>query len=67
MGGTRPIRTDIRLITATNKDLTEAIRFYEQALALKESGKLPESRALFEALAKNFAGLPEEIQVHEPV
>ncbi len=34
---------------------------YEQALAVKESGKLPESRALFEALARNFAGQPEAL------
>jgi TolA-binding protein len=32
---------------------------YEHALAVKESGKLPESRVLFETLARNFAGQPE--------
>ena len=32
---------------------------YEHALALKESGKLPEARAQFEALAKAFVGKPE--------
>jgi TolA-binding protein len=32
---------------------------YEQALGLKESGKLPDARALFEALATKFPGSPE--------
>lgn len=32
---------------------------YEHALAVKESGKLPEARQLFEAIAKQFAGRPE--------
>lgn len=32
---------------------------YEHALAVKESGKLPESRALFEAITRSFAGQPE--------
>ncbi len=32
---------------------------YEHAVALKESGKLPEARAQFEALAKAFHGKPE--------
>ncbi|HEV7406488.1 MAG TPA: tetratricopeptide repeat protein [Chthoniobacteraceae bacterium] len=34
---------------------------YEHALAVKESGKLPESRALFEALARTFPGQPEAL------
>ena len=32
---------------------------YEHALAVKESGKVPEARALFEALARNAGGKPE--------
>ena len=32
---------------------------YEHAVALKESGKLPEARAQFDALAKAFPGKPE--------
>ncbi|MCY3023715.1 MAG: tetratricopeptide repeat protein, partial [Planctomycetota bacterium] len=32
---------------------------YEHALAVKESGKLPEARAIFEATAKQFAARPE--------
>jgi outer membrane protein assembly factor BamD (BamD/ComL family) len=32
---------------------------YEQAAAVKESGKLPEARAMFEAIAKQFAARPE--------
>ncbi len=32
---------------------------YEHALALKESGKLPEARGLFEQIAKQFAGRSE--------
>jgi TolA-binding protein len=34
---------------------------YEHALALKESGKGTEAMALFEALAKQFAGRPEAV------
>jgi len=34
---------------------------YEHAVALKESGKVPEARALFEALAKQFPGKPEAL------
>ena len=34
---------------------------YEHALALKESGKVPEALALFESLAKQFAGRPEAV------
>jgi len=32
---------------------------YEHALTLKESGKLPEARALFEGVAKEYGGRPE--------
>ena len=32
---------------------------YEHAVALKESGKLPEARAQFEVIAKQFPGKPE--------
>jgi tetratricopeptide (TPR) repeat protein len=32
---------------------------YEQAVAVKENRKLPEARAMFEAVAKEFAGRPE--------
>lgn len=32
---------------------------YEHALALKESGKLPEARAQFETMGRQFAGKPE--------
>ena len=34
---------------------------YEHALAIKESGKLPEARTLFESVAKQFAGRPEAV------
>ena len=34
---------------------------YELALATKESGKLPEARALFEQIAKQFGGRPEAV------
>ncbi len=32
---------------------------YEHGVALKEAGKLPEARAIFDAMVKNFAGKPE--------
>jgi len=32
---------------------------YEHALAVKESGKVPDARALFDAVARQFAGKPE--------
>ncbi len=35
---------------------------YQQGLALKEAGKLAEARAIFEALARQFAGKPEAAQ-----
>ncbi|MBE3070355.1 MAG: tetratricopeptide repeat protein, partial [Planctomycetes bacterium] len=34
---------------------------YEHAVALKESGKAPEALALFDAVAKQFAGRPEAV------
>lgn len=34
---------------------------YEHAVALKESGKLPEARAQFEAIVKQFPGKPEAL------
>lgn len=34
---------------------------YEHALAVKETGKLAEARALFEAMASQFAGRPEAL------
>jgi len=34
---------------------------YEHALALKDAGKRPEAMALFEAIAKQFAGRPEAV------
>jgi tetratricopeptide (TPR) repeat protein len=36
-----------------------AMLHYEHALAVKESGKVPEARALFDAVARQFAGKPE--------
>lgn len=34
---------------------------YENAVALKESGKVPEARALFEAMVQQFPGKPEAL------